>query len=418
MKNINFKNIIFFIFFAIFFTYVGYKNPEFVESSKKNIKFVLNKIGLINTIYISQDQLKEIKEEIKKKPQQELQIINGNSFDLKFERILQFDGRTAGLFLEKSKEKILYDIYLQNGVNIKNDIINELNLPLDISFKKNGGVKSVLKIDGKSFAFVSNKNLDCYYSSIFNLSASKKIFSTNCLPDSDRTDFNGLGGAYVEKENFIIFTLGSPEWNSQEIRDLAQKRNSNYGKILKFNKESFFKDKINQNDYEIYSLGHKNPQGLVLKNDKIFSVEHGPQGGDEINLILKNKNYGWPTVSFGTRYGDGKGYKKKDIDKQQPLFTFLPSIAPSSVNSCPSNLNQYYRDYTCLVLLSLRGMSTYVVLIDKKNLSVISIERFKIDQRLRHFALNKKNKLFQNENYFYISVDGDGIYKMKFDNFR
>ena len=53
-----------------------------------------------------------------------------------------------------------------------------------------------------------------------------------------------------------------------------------------------------------------------------------------------------------------------------------------------------------------------------ENLSVISLERFKIDQRLRHFALNKNNKLFQNENYFYISVDGDGIYKMKFDNFR
>ena len=61
--------------------------------------------------------------------------------------------------------------------------------------------------------------------------------------------------------------------------------------------------------YEIYNLslkiftsGHRNPQGLTKINDSFFSVEHGPQGGDELNKIIKSKNYGWPLVSYGTQY--------------------------------------------------------------------------------------------------------------------
>ena len=55
---------------------------------------------------------------------------------------------------------------------------------------------------------------------------------------------------------------------------------------------------------------------MVLNENIIFSVEHGPQGGDEINLILEGKNYGWPIISYGTKYNNGKSYKKYD-DKIQ-----------------------------------------------------------------------------------------------------
>ena len=81
--------------------------------------------------------------------------------------------------------------------------------------------------------------------------------------------------------------------------------------ILFIKNEAFF-DSYDENiEYNIFSLGHRNPQGLVVKDDFIFSLEHGPQGGDELNIILKGKNYGWPITSYGTRYYDGKSYYKK-----------------------------------------------------------------------------------------------------------
>ena len=407
------------ILFSIIFMYIGYENSSLIENSKKNIKFLFKKIGLTESVFSSKSELKNIKEENKIETNNKIIIINGNSFDLSYEKILNFSERTAGVFLEYVDQKLSFDVYLQQGVNIKDNNVVELDLPLDIFFKKNGGVKSVLKIEGDSYAFISNKKaIDCYYSSIINLKNSKKIFSTDCLPDFDKADFNGLGGAYIENEDYIFLTIGAPEWNSEKIRMLAQNASSKYGKILKFKKKSFFKKLISDEDYEIFSIGHKNPQGLVFNENKIFSVEHGPQGGDEINIILKNKNYGWPLVSYGTRYGDGKGFKKKLKNIKQPIYSFLPSIAPSAMNNCPSNLKKYYADHLCFLVLSLRGMSSYVILVDKVKLNVISIEQFKMDQRLRHFGLDKNNKLFKKENNFYISVDGEGVYKMRINNFR
>ena len=308
---------------------------------------------------------------------------------------------------------------MQNGINLKENDALEINLPLDIFLKKNGGVKSILNINGKKYALISNKNnINCYHASIVNLENGKKIFSTKCLPDFDKADFNGLGGAYVENEKNIFLSIGAPEWNSEKIRNLAQDPDSIYGKIIRLNKNSFLNGELKNTDYEIFSMGHKNPQGMVLFDDKIFSTEHGPQGGDEINLIIENNNYGWPITSYGTRYNSGKGFEKSNEKFSNPIFTFLPSIAPSSINKCPKNLQDYYKDNYCFLMLTLRGMSIYVMLIDKDKLNLISLEQFKIEQRLRHFGLNKTNDIFQMNDSFYISVDGEGIYKMIFKNLR
>ena len=102
---------------------------------------------------------------------------------------------------------------------------------------------------------------------------------------------------------------------------------------------------------------------------------------------------------------------------ERPIFSFLPSIAPSALNTCPKNLQNYYKDDICLMFLSLRGMSLYVVLIDRSDLNVISLEKFDIGKRLRHFGI-KNNKLFEKDNSFFVSADDDGIYRLKFSDFR
>ncbi|MEJ1364263.1 MAG: PQQ-dependent sugar dehydrogenase [Candidatus Sedimenticola sp. (ex Thyasira tokunagai)] len=86
---------------------------------------------------------------------------------------------------------------------------------------------------------------------------------------------------------------------------------------------------------EIYSYGHRNPQGAALHPDsrKLWIHEHGPQGGDEVNIISAGDNYGWPVVSYGKEYGSGfsigEGTHKSGIS--QPIHYWVPSIAPSGM---------------------------------------------------------------------------------------
>jgi glucose/arabinose dehydrogenase len=85
---------------------------------------------------------------------------------------------------------------------------------------------------------------------------------------------------------------------------------------------------------EIWSLGHRNPQAATLGPDgRLWVIEHGPQGGDEINRPEAGKNYGWPLVSFGENYGGGpigEGLTQRD-GLEPPLHHWTPSIAPSGM---------------------------------------------------------------------------------------
>ena len=157
-----------------------------------------------------------------------------------------------------------------------------------------------------------------------------------------------------------------------------------------------------------------------MQNNRIFSLEHGPHGGDELNEIIEGKNYGWPIASLGTQYGTHESYASHASNNfQEPLFVFTPAVAPSALNICPKNLSHYYRDYDCLMGLSLRAMSVLIFLLEKDSDRVVSIEKILLDKRLRHFGLNKAGNLFLDEDdSFYITSDEDGLYKAKFDKFN
>ncbi len=86
---------------------------------------------------------------------------------------------------------------------------------------------------------------------------------------------------------------------------------------------------------EIWSFGHRNPQGIFYdkEHDRLWSIEHGPRGGDEINLIKPGRNYGWPIISYGKEYWGpiqvGEGTEKEGME--QPKKFYVPSIAPGSL---------------------------------------------------------------------------------------
>ncbi|MDO8374040.1 MAG: PQQ-dependent sugar dehydrogenase [Polaromonas sp.] len=133
----------------------------------------------------------------------------------------------------------------------------------------------------------------------------------------------------------LFLTLGDRYSRMQD----AQKLDNHHGKVIRINKDgSVPKD----NPFvgragalpEIWSYGHRNMQGATLAPDgSYWTHEHGPQGGDEINLSQPGRNYGWPVITYGENYGGGKmgeGITAR-AGMEQPLHYWVPSIAPSGM---------------------------------------------------------------------------------------
>ena len=97
---------------------------------------------------------------------------------------------------------------------------------------------------------------------------------------------------------------------------------------------------------EIWSYGHRNSQGLALHpaTGKLWEHEHGPRGGDEINIIDKGKNYGWPVIGYGIDYTGAKIHEgTHKAGMEQPVWYWVPSIAPSGMAFYTGNLFPAWR---------------------------------------------------------------------------
>jgi len=417
MKKIT-KNLFLIPIIILISIFLGYEHPILVEVPKKYVYFALKKIGLRDNFLNQQIN----KETLKTHNESNSVEFKGNSFSVILSKIKSYEGKSASLLLKnKNNNEIEYEIFTQEGFLIEKNRVSEINLPLFFYNNSNhsSGVKSVFFIDDEYFALISAKKISCLYASLISLTNLKEIIKSDCLPDVDEADFNALGGAFAKINDGMLLTIGVPTHKSEIIGKLSQLESSIFGKILFIKKEAFSN---NENiKYNIFSSGHRNPQGLVVRNNVIFSLEHGPQGGDELNIIVEGENYGWPEASYGTRYYNGKSYFTSHSlgNFKEPLFTFLPAVAPTSLTTCPINLEKYYDNNICLMGLSLKGMSILIFLLDNENSRVISVESISLDKRLRHFGLNKKTKLFlDDENNFYITADNDGLYKVKFGKFR
>ncbi len=165
-----------------------------------------------------------------------------------------------------------------------------------------------------------------------NLKDVKVIF--RLLPKTD-TAFHFGSRLLFDQNNFLFITLGD-----RGSRPRAQNLNDHAGSVIRIYEDGlvpdsnpFFYSKKTQK--EIYSYGHRNIQGIAIhpSTQKIWTHEHGPQGGDELNIILKGKNYGWPIITYGKNYvfgtDIGEGTHKKGMI--QPIHYWVPSIAPSGM---------------------------------------------------------------------------------------
>jgi glucose/arabinose dehydrogenase len=141
-----------------------------------------------------------------------------------------------------------------------------------------------------------------------------------------------------DREGRIYVGLG--ERSHEQFREHAQDLNSHLGKVVRLNEDGSIPPDnpfVGRNDAlpEIWSYGHRNIQAAALHPDSgtFWEIEHGPKGGDEVNIPQAGKNYGWPVVSYGVNYdGTPVGSGKKDAPgMEDPIYTWTPVIAPSGM---------------------------------------------------------------------------------------
>ena len=155
----------------------------------------------------------------------------------------------------------------------------------------------------------------------------------------------------------------------------------------------------------IYSYGHRNPQGMAINplTGRIWIHEHGPKGGDEINILKAGKNYGWPKVTFGKNY-DGTKITDKQfmLGMEPPTYYWIPSIAPCGMTFVSSD--KYPLLKGDLLVGSLKF--GYLEWLGIEDLQVIN--RTKLFENIGRV----RNVRQAADDYLYIAVEGKGIYRI------
>jgi hypothetical protein len=187
----------------------------------------------------------------------------------------------------------------------------------------------------------------------------------------------------LDGRNGILFSMGENEIDKPN--EFPQDDLSDYGKFI-------FLD-LDNLETQVFSKGHRNPQGLLVDGNDILSTEHGPYGGDEINKIKRGKNYGWPLASYGTYYNtDKKKYLKshKKYGFEEPIFTFIKAIGISEIIKIP-NIFIGENDLDNLYFISsLNGRSLFLIKLENNKEKVSFIEKIFINQRIRDLKYIEK----------------------------
>ena len=197
-------------------------------------------------------------------------------------------------------------------------------------------------------------------------------------------------------DNTLLMTSG----DGFEYREAAQDRQSQLGKVLRLNSDGsvpadnpFANDK--SGDPYVYSYGHRNPQGLVLDpiTQQIYLHEHGPQGGDELNLIKAKQNYGWPVTTFGINYSGALVSPLKSAEGITPPLTYwVPSIAPSGMALSHSELFPEWKGKILIGAL----VDKDVKLLTLADGSVSNIKSLfgDLNERIRDIKINTQGALY------------------------
>jgi len=301
------------------------------------------------------------------------------------------------------KGKVFF-INMQFITDLKNLNWNQVNSNLDSEDIK---IKDVLILNNEiyiSYAKFGSEVKNCKTINISKAKISKKELNFEVFFKSKDCEplFNAgrmVSYNYDGKEGLLLTTSATGIQ-----KNLAQDDNSPFGKILFIDFET--------KNYTIFSKGHREPQGLTIEGKFILSAEHGPRGGDEINLIQFGQNYGWPISSYGEPYFNQKksskvyDYLKNHSDHGfiEPIYSFVPSIGINQIIKVPDDFSEYWKNN--FLVTSLGGNSIYRILFDKNYTKIKFHEKIYIGKRIRDIIYSKKFDVFL------LALEGQGTSKI------
>lgn len=191
--------------------------------------------------------------------------------------------------------------------------------------------------------------------------------------------------------------------------DSAQSLSADLGKVIRLHDDGtiptdnpFVKTKGARP--EIWSYGHRNLQGLAFQpsTGALWESEHGPQGGDEVNIIKPGKNYGWPVITFGEKYGGGKwgdGITMKE-GMEKPAYFYRPSIAPSGMTFYTGDAFPGWKGSLFLGALAYQHLNRLIIRSD----TIVSEERLLTSAKWRVRVVKQGP-----DGLLYLGVDNDGM---------
>jgi aldose sugar dehydrogenase len=208
-----------------------------------------------------------------------------------------------------------------------------------------------------------------------------------------------------DKNGNLFVSIG--EKYIPEARVQAQQLDSYLGKIVRITTDGkavpgnpFIKDADDKP--EIYSYGHRNPDGLDLDpaTGELWDSEFGPRGGDEINIIRPGKNYGWPVITYGIDYSGSKmgdGIQQK-AGMEQPVYYWDPVISPCGISFYAGNAIPEWKNNLFVAALSGKHLDRLVI----KNNKIVGEERLLVDINNRF-----RDVTYLNDKLYAITDDGD-----------
>ncbi|MGS2726280.1 PQQ-dependent sugar dehydrogenase [Psychroserpens sp. BH13MA-6] len=209
-----------------------------------------------------------------------------------------------------------------------------------------------------------------------------------------------------DDSGYLYFTIGERGNRDVNPQDITR----DGGKVYRLHDDGTIPEDNPFKDYNnaktaIYSYGHRNPQGMVLHPEtrEIWTHEHGPKGGDEINIIKPGKNYGWPVITYGVNYsGTSITNKTSHPDMEQPLHYWVPSIAPSGMAFISSDKYKGWQGNLLVGSLKFQYLDNCYI----KDGKVVKEERL-LDKIGRVRSIEEGP-----DGYIYVGVENLGIVKL------
>ena len=295
---------------------------------------------------------------------------------------------------------------IESFKKIKSNIFDFITYE-DFFISSQYGIKDILVNDDNLYvSFINRVKKDCFNLKILVSKINRTKFNfkdfyetSECIDKKNKHGYlahQGGGGRMFIGNGSMYFTTG--EFRN---RPLAQKMNNDYGKILNI--------QLKSKNSKIISIGHRNPQGLYYskKNNFIISTEHGPKGGDEVNINhqpqKKIKNFGWPKASYGEHYY--KNYPKEILDQaplnkshkkfgfEEPIKYFIPSIGISEITSINNNEKEFLIGAMGNEIAE-QDLGLHLIKLNDKRKKIIKHKFIPLNERVRDMVISKnKDKI-------------------------